>query len=110
MPDPSPTSTGFDENVAAALCYSLGWVSGLVFYMVEPQNTFVRFHALQSTIFFGAACVALIACLVVPFIGWILSIFVFYGSLAVWLLMMFKAYKGERFALPVAGRMADERL
>lgn len=110
MPDMPRTSSGLDENVAAALCYSLGWVSGLVFYTVEPQNPFVRFHALQSILFFGAACVALVGCLVVPFLGWILSIFVFYGSLAVWLLMMFKAYKGERFSLPIVGRMADERM
>lgn len=110
MPDPEKTSSGFDENVAGALCYSLGWISGLVFYLVEPRNTFVRFHALQAVMFFGVACVAFVICLTIPFLGWILSIVVFYASLAVWLLMMLKAYQGQRFRLPIVGRMAEERL
>lgn len=104
------TATGFDENVAAALAYSLGWLTGAFFYLAEPKNAFVRFHALQSLIFFGAASVAFVICLAIPFLGWILSIFVFYGSVAVWLLMLFKAYKGERFGLPFVGRMVNERL
>ena len=53
----------------------------------------------------GACCV----CLSIPFLGWILSIFVFYGSAALWLLLMFKAYQGERFKLPVAGDIAEQR-
>ena len=48
------TSTGLDENVAGLLCYVLGWVSGLVFILIEQENNFVRFHAMQSIIVFGA--------------------------------------------------------
>ena len=110
MTEIGKTSSGLDENLAGALSYSLGWVSGLVFYLVEPQNAFVRFHAVQSMMVFGAACVAFLICLSIPLLGWILSIFVFYGSAALWLLLMFKAYQGERFKLPVVGRMAEERL
>ncbi len=110
MTETGKTSSGFDENVAAALCYSLGWVTGLVFYLVETQNPFVRFHAVQSMMVFGSACVAFLLCLSMPLLGWILSIFVFYGSAALWLLLMFKAYQGERFKLPIVGRMAEERL
>ncbi len=79
-------------------------------FLAEPKNAFVRFHALQSLIVFGAASVAFVICLSIPFLGWILSFFVFYGSVAVWLLMLFKAYKGERFGLPFVGRMVNERL
>lgn len=103
------TASGLDENVAGALCYSLGWVTGLLFFATEPKNPFVRFHAVQSMVVFGAACLAFIVCLTVPFLGWILSIFVFYGSAALWLVLMFKAYQGERFKLPVAGDVAEER-
>ena len=110
MTETGKTSSGFDENLAGALSYSLGWVSGLVFYLVEPQNAFVRFHAVQSMMVFGAASVAFLICLSIPLLGWLLSIFVFYGSAALWLLLMFKAYQGERFKLPVVGRMAEERL
>ena len=110
MPEPGKTSSGLDQNVAAALCYSLGWVTGLLFYLTEPHNRFVRFHAAQATIVFGTACLALLVCLAVPLLGWILSIFVFYGSAALWLLLMFKAYQGEMFKLPIAGPMAEERI
>ena len=104
------TASGFDENVAGALSYGLGWVTGLLFFVTEPQNTFVRFHAMQSILVFSAACVAFAVCLSVPFLGWILSIFVFYGSAALWLILMFKAYQGERFKLPIAGEIAERRM
>jgi uncharacterized membrane protein len=106
----SRTSSGVDENVAGALCYSLGWVTGVVFYLTEPHNAFVRFHAVQAMLVFGIACVAFILCLSIPLLGWVLSIFVFYGSAVLWLLLMFKAYQGERFKLPIVGAMAEERI
>ena len=104
------TASGFDENVAAALSYGLGWVTGLVFFVTEPENSFVRFHAMQSMLVFGTACLAFLVCLAIPFLGWILSIFVVYGSAALWLVLMFKAYQGERFKLPVAGDIAEARI
>jgi uncharacterized membrane protein len=108
--DSGKTASGFDENVAATLCYSLGWITGLFFYLTEPQNRFVRFHALQATLVFGTACIAFILCLSLPILGWILSIFVFYGSAALWLLLMFKAYQGQHFKLPIVGPIAEERV
>jgi uncharacterized membrane protein len=110
MPEPEKTASGFDQNVAAALCYSIGWVTGLLFFLTEPRNRFVRFHALQAMLVFGPACAAFILCVSIPFLGWILSILIFYLSAALWLLLMFKAYKGERFKLPIAGDMAEERV
>ena len=64
--------------MAAALLYSLGWVTGLLFFATEPHNKFVRFHAMQAMLVFGPACAAP-PCLSIPFLGWILSIFIFYG-------------------------------
>ena len=52
------TSTGLKENTAGVLCYVLGWVTGIVFLIIEPKNKFVRFHALQSIITFAAVNVA----------------------------------------------------
>ena len=106
----SKTASGFEENLAGALCYGLGWVSGLLFFATEPENSFVRFHAMQSMVVFGAACVAFLVCLSIPFLGWILSIFIFYGSAALWLILMFKAYQGERFKLPLVGEIAEQRI
>ena len=105
------TSIGLDSNVAAALAYALGWVTGLAFVLTERENRFVRFHALQSTIAFGALSVAWIVSLSIPFLGWLLAfVIIFPVSVVLWLFLMFKAYQGERFKLPIAGEMAEQRV
>lgn len=105
------TSIGLDSNVAAALAYALGWVTGLAFVLTERENRFVRFHALQSTIAFGALSVAWMVSLSIPFLGWLLAfVIIFPVSVVLWLLLMFKAYQGERFKLPIAGEMAEQRV
>jgi uncharacterized membrane protein len=110
VPDTEKTATGLDQNVAAALAYSFGWLTGLLFFVTEPQNRFVRFHAMQSMLVFGPAFVALLLCLSIPLLGWLLSIFIVYGSAILWLILMFKAYQGERFKLAVVGDMAEQRI
>lgn len=105
------TSIGLESNVAAALAYALGWVTGIAFLLAERENQFVRFHALQSTIAFGALSVAWIVALSIPFLGLLLAVVIILPvSIGLWLLMMFKAYQGERFKLPVAGEIAEQRL
>jgi uncharacterized membrane protein len=105
------TASGLDANVAGALCYALGWVTGVVFLVLEPHNSFVRFHALQSTIAFAALSVAWILGLSIPFLGGIFAFFVVMPISAIaWLVSMFKAYNGERFKLPIAGDMAEHRV
>lgn len=102
---------GLDANVAAALCYSLGWISGVVFLLTEPQNKLVRFHAMQSTIAFGGLSLAWILGLAIPFVGWIFSFLIVVPfSVLLWLVMIFKAYQGDWFKLPVVGDMAEARM
>jgi uncharacterized membrane protein len=104
------TALGCDANVAAALAYLLGWISGVVILMMERQNRFVRFHALQSVIVFGALSVAWFVCLSIPILGWLISfILIPPASAVIWLLLMFKAYQGDRFKLPIAGDIAEQR-
>jgi uncharacterized membrane protein len=104
------TVWGLDPNVAAALAYAIGWVSAAVFLLVEP-NPFVRFHALQSAIAFGTLSLAWMVALSLGPPGWILAIFVIPPVSAVlWLLLMYKAYQGERYKVPVAGAMAEQRV
>ncbi len=110
MAETDKTASGFDPNVAAALSYSLGWVTGILFFATEPNNKFVRFHAMQAMLVFGPACILFLLCASIPFLGWILTPFVFFGSVIIWLLLMFKAYQGERFKLPIAGDLAEERI
>lgn len=110
MPDTNKTASGVDENVAGALCYALGWITGVVFLMTEPSNTFVRFHAWQSTIVFVALTVACVLLQSIPILGMLIAVFlVIPFSAVLWLLLMLKAYQGERFKLPLAGDMAEQR-
>ena len=97
--------------MAAALSYAIGWVSGLFFLLTVPGNRFVRFHAMQSTIVFGAVCVLLVLLRSVPILGMLLSVFVLVPASAIlWLVLIYKAYQGEHFKLPVAGDMAEHRI
>jgi len=93
-------------NTASALCYVLGWISGLIFLMAEKTNVKVRFHAMQSMMFFGGLTLLSF----VPVIGWILSPFVMILGFVVWLMAVYKAYNGEDFELPVVGKLAKDQL
>jgi uncharacterized membrane protein len=108
--DLKKTVLGVDENIAGALAYGLGWITGLAFLLTERENRFVRFHALQSTIVFGVLCALWFVGLSIPLLGWLISFILIPPLSAVlWLLLMFKAYQGERFKLPFAGNIAEER-
>ena len=102
------TSTGLDENVAGLLCYVLGWISGLVFFLIEKENKFVRFHALQSIIVFGVLSIASLILSYIPWIGWLLGGLISILALVLWIILMIKAYQGEKFKLPWAGDLAEK--
>ncbi len=100
------TSTGIDENVAGLLCYVLTWITGIIFLIIEKDNKFVRFHAMQSLITF----LPLFIIAMIPIIGWMLSIIIWPVSLILWILLMYKAYKGEMFKLPIVGNIAERQI
>ncbi len=105
------SSIGLDSNVAGALAYGLGWVTGLAFLLAERDSRFVRFHALQSTIVFGTLSLAWMVSLSIPVFGGVLAfVIVLPFSLGLWLLLMFKAYQGKLYKVPIAGEMAEQRL
>ena len=93
-----------DENVAGLLCYILGWVSGLVFFLIEKKNKFVRFHALQSIIVFGILTIVSLVLGWIPVLGWIIWVL----TIVLWIVLMIKAYQGEKFKLPWAGNLAEK--
>ncbi len=102
------TSTGLAENVAGLLCYVLGWISGLVFFLIEKENKFVRFHALQSIIVFGVLFVAGFVIGWIPIIGWIIKWLICVLAFILWIVLMVKAYQGEKYKLPWAGNLAEK--
>lgn len=101
------TSTGLNENVAGLLCYVLGWVSGLVFILLEQENKFVRFHAFQSIIVFGVLTVASFILGWIPIIGGFLAGLISLLGLVLWIVLMVKAYQGTRYKLPWSGDLAE---
>ena len=132
MQNPPPgqigkSSTGLDENIAALLSYVFGWVSGLVFFLMEKDSKLVRFHAMQSILF----CVVIA---VLSIVLWVLTILFFLvgamlpdvmGSLLAllgtfiwiifsiallvgWVLCLVRAYQGQFYKLPFIGNMADK--
>jgi uncharacterized membrane protein len=102
-------STGLDDNVAGLLSYLFGWITGLIFFLIEKDSKFVRFHAVQSIVVFGTITVAGIVLRLIPFIGWFLQIALSIIALILWIILMVKAYQGEKYKLPWAGDIADKQ-
>lgn len=104
------SSTGLDENVGGVLTYLLGFISGIVFLLIEKENDTVRFHAMQSVILFGSFFVLGAVLSIIPIIGWMISILIAPISLILWIVLMVKAYQGERYHLPITGKLAEQQL
>jgi uncharacterized membrane protein len=112
------TSTGLPPRTAAALAYLAWWVTGLLFWAVEREDRFVRFHAAQAVIAFGAvaALVALFLALAAASLSFLPSAFVgclaaaaatWLGGMVLWLVAMWKAAGGDAFRIPLAAQWAD---
>lgn len=113
----TPSSTGLAPNLAGALSYVLGPITGVAFLVMEKQSRFVRFHAMQSTLV-GVALIVLNVIVnvaqaileAIPFIGWLFSLglglVIGLASLVLWLALMFMAYQGREWELPIAGEHA----
>lgn len=99
--------TGLEPNVAGLLCYVAGWASGLVFLLLEPKDKFVRFHAIQSIVVFGAINLAYFIVFRIPFIwviGWVFWAF----GVVLWIVLMIRAYQGQKIKMPIAGNFAEK--
>jgi len=107
---------GMQPNVEAGLSYVLTWVTGLVFFFVEKQNRFVRFHAMQSILFFGGITVLQIVLNVigsfgVPFLGLIIGLVgLLLGivELVGYIVLLINAFQGKYFKLPIVGDYAEK--
>jgi uncharacterized membrane protein len=105
------TSMGLDQNVAGLLCYLVGWVTGIIFLVLEKDNKFVKFHAIQSIIVFGSiTIVGIIFSFIPSIIGGILSWLLWALGFILWIILMVKAYRGEKYKLPVAGAIAEKQV
>ncbi len=107
---PPPAATGMTDNVAGALCYLLGFITGIIFLAVAPYNARkeVRFHAFQSILLSVAWIVLWVVIgVVLPWAAYlVISPLVSLAGLALWLYLMWKTYQNQRVVLPVIGEMA----
>jgi len=103
------SSTGLEANIAGLLCYVLGWVSGLVFILIEKESKLVRFHAIQSIYVFGTLTVASIVFGWIPVIGLVIRPLLGVLGVVLWIVLMIKAYQGEKYKLPLVGDLAEKR-
>src|SRR5699024_6366167 len=101
------TSSGLEQNIAALLCYLCWFITGIVFLVIEKENRFVRFHAMQSILTSIAIFIIGLLLTVVPFISWIIILLITPLIFVLWVVMMYKAYKGEWFKLPMIGDLSE---
>lgn len=111
-----PSSTGLDAKLAGALAYVLGPITGVLFLVIEKQSRFVRFHAMQSTVLWLAwIAVSVVLSLIsaVPFLGWLIGILLslVMGVLGfvLWIFLMWKAFSGEMWEVPIVGEFARKQ-
>ncbi len=122
-PAAQPAATGMADNVASTLCYVLGLITGILFLVLAPynQNKTIRFHAFQS-IFFNVAWIAIfivssiigsILMAALPFflsmLWGLVNLLIWIAGLIVWIMLMVKAYSGQKWVLPIVGPIADKQ-
>lgn len=111
---PQPAASGLQENVAGLLCYLLGWLTGIIFLLID-KRPFVRFHAAQSIVVFGSLFVLRII-LTFFWIGsyqygffgihFLISLALGFLTLVAWVVLMIFAYQGKRYEVPIAAGIA----
>ena len=107
-----PTSMGMSPNVEAGLSYLFGWITGLIFFLVEKQNRFVRFHAMQSILFFGGLTLIniilnVIGGIGIPGLGLLAALVGIVGFVG-WIVLLINGFQGKYFKLPIIGDYAEK--
>jgi len=118
------SSTGLTANVAGLLCYVAGWITGIIFVVLEKKSTFVKFHAWQSIMTFGVLTVAHLVLSTIPgaiaaatfplsaglaifasVMGWLIGVIMF----IFWIILMIQAGTGKMWKVPLAGDWAEKQ-
>lgn len=104
------TSLGLTPNVTAALSYALWLIGGIIVYLIEKENRFVRFHAMQSIMMFGSLLIFSIMLGFIPVINLLAAFFMPVVVLICWIFGIIKASKGEYFKFPFIGDLAEKQI
>jgi uncharacterized membrane protein len=107
QPKTEPVTINLEPNIAGLLCYVLGWISGIVFLILEQKNRFVRFHAIQSIIVFGSLNLAGTILSHVPLVGGFFGAVIGILAFILWIVLMVTAYHNQFYKVPLAGDLAE---
>jgi uncharacterized membrane protein len=109
-PAAAPAAGGLTDNVAGMLAY-ITIIPAIIFLVMEPynRNRFIRFHSFQCIFLWVALVVIHIVLGFIPIVGWAISIFVSLAALALWIVLLIKAYGGQMWKVPVIGDIAEKQ-
>jgi len=107
--DLGKTSSGMQPNFAALLCYVFGVVTGLIFFLLEKENQFVRFHAMQSIVLSLSGAVVSFVLIFIPIIGWMMIPIWQIALIIAWAMCMIAAFQGKWLRLPIIGNIAAKQ-
>lgn len=107
------SSTGMEQNIASLLCYVLGFITGIVFILIEKDNKVVRFHAFQSlftflSLFILQYVLAFLLAMIAPALL-ILVTLLSLAQLVLWIFLMIKAFQNQMIKLPIVGDLAAKQ-
>jgi uncharacterized membrane protein len=118
-----PTAAALTSNVAAALAYILGFITGILFLVLEPykRDRFVRFHAMQSIVYSAAGIVfrigwSILVGALVDLSGWMalvlvpIGLAISLGLFGFWIFLMYQAYSNREFRIPIIGAIAAKQV
>jgi uncharacterized membrane protein len=106
-PAAAPSSEGLAENVAGLLCYAVGWVTGIIFLLID-KRPWVKFQAAQSIAVFGGLSIIRIGLIFVGhLVGWAIFGLIGLAGFVLWIFLMVKAYQHENVRIPIAADIAD---
>lgn len=104
------STMNMDPKLAAALSYVVWFITGIIFFVMEKENKHVRFHAMQS-IFATVALIVINTVLsFIPILGWLAMLLMAPLTFILWIFLMYKAYQGESFKLPIIGDLAMQQV
>jgi uncharacterized membrane protein len=106
---PAETSIGLQPNIAGLLCYVAGWITGIVFLVIEKKSQFVKFHAWQSIMTFAVLNVAYLIFFRIPVIGWVITWIISILSFVLWIILIIQAGTGKMWKLPLVGDWAEKQ-
>lgn len=101
------TTVDLPANVAGLLCYLAGWITGIIFFVIEKKNVQVRFHAAQSIVLFGFLFIVGLLLGWIPIFGDIIKVILGITGFILWIVLMVKAYNGESYKVFIAGDIAE---